>query len=317
MDAVVARSRELDAVAHVVGVASSSAAQHIRSLAADQHVATAAADQPIVPGEALQRVGAPRADDLVAVPVARLAGRRRDRCERAANRRDDAYEGRDPAHAEISLLRTASIRVVGGLRAGLGLDDQRQPVDGGDPNRVAGADRPIAPGAPDLAADAHPLAVDRLGALADHRLDPGRDPVAAQEVDPEIDLDDLDQRRGRQDDVAPRLREHEQTRYRQRQEHPSNDDPIAFSAARKPPAVPRRRRVSDRRSLRVVEDDPESGTGALGDRAEAVAQSDAVIAVLALVGAIVGREDHERALGRGQHVGPALGCHSFLSYCSF
>ena len=40
--------------------------------------------------------------------------------------------------------------------------------------------------------------------------------------------------------------------------------------------------------------------------ADAVAQPDAVVAALALVGALAGREDHERAPRRAEHVRPAL-----------
>ena len=62
----------------------------------------------------------------------------------------------------------------------------------------------------------------------------------------------------------------------------------------------------------VVEDDPERGAAAGGDRAHPVAHADAVVAALAGVRPHLRREDHERAARRGQHVGAALRARALL-----
>ena len=49
-----------------------------------------------------------------------------------------------------------------------------------------------------------------------------------------------------------------------------------------------------------------------GHGRDAVAHADAVVAALAAVGALARREDHERALRRGQHVGAALRARALL-----
>src|SRR5258706_15815488 len=66
------------------------------------------------------------------------------------------------------------------------------------------------------------------------------------------------------------------------------------------------------RSAGVVEDDAERGPLAAGDGADAVAHADAVVAVLALVGALLGGEDHERAARRLEHVRAALRARALL-----
>jgi hypothetical protein len=61
-----------------------------------------------------------------------------------------------------------------------------------------------------------------------------------------------------------------------------------------------------------VEDHAHCGAPAALDRREAVAHPDAVMAVAALVGALAGGEDHERAPGRPQHMGAALRTRALL-----
>src|SRR4051812_10847594 len=101
----------------------------------------------------------------------------------------------------------------------LGLDLECQSVHAGHANRRAGH-RPIsAPRFPDLPSDANPAGPDHLRALPQHPLGPGRDPVAAQEPDPQVDLADLDHQGATQEHEPERAVEQEQARDRQRQEH--------------------------------------------------------------------------------------------------
>src|SRR5687767_4162726 len=60
------------------------------------------------------------------------------------------------------------------------------------------------------------------------------------------------------------------------------------------------------RLTRVVEDDPERGPAPARHRADTVPQSDPVVAALAGVGSLAGREEHEGAARRGEDMRPAL-----------
>src|SRR5947209_17809645 len=81
-----------------------------------------------------------------------------------------------------------------------------------------------------------------------------------------------------------------------------------------PGTSPRRARSSstDSFSARVVKDDPQRGAGAARDRAHAVAQADAVVAVGSEVRPLPGGKDHERALRGLEDVSTALRARTLL-----